>query len=76
MELIFRLRVDAQMLVDATGNDISNNGAGGSNHPNDNPAFPLNETANVDELFYYDGLNIDALDDSTISTNIVQQLLC
>ncbi|MGB1930731.1 MAG: hypothetical protein ACPHO8_15600, partial [Mariniblastus sp.] len=62
---------DAQMLVDATGNDISNNGAGGSNHPNDNPAFPLNETANVDELFYYDGLNIDALDDSTISTNIV-----
>lgn len=62
---------DAQMLVDATGNDISNNGAGGSNHPNDNPAFPLNETANVDELFYYDGLNIDAFDDSTISTNIV-----
>ncbi len=62
---------DAQMLVDATGNDISNNGAGGSNHPNDNPAFPLNDTANVDELFYYDGLNIDAFDDATISTNIV-----
>jgi hypothetical protein len=62
---------DAQMLVEVTGNDISNNGAGGSNHPADNPAFPLNGTANVDELFYLDGLNIDALDDSTISTNIV-----
>lgn len=62
---------DAQMLVQATGNDISNNGAGGSNHPADNPAFPDNGTANVDQLFYYDGLNIDAFDDSTISTNIV-----
>ena len=62
---------DAQMLVEATGNDISNNGAGGSNHPEDNPAFPDNGAANVDQLFYYDGLNIDAFDDSTISTNIV-----
>ena len=67
---------DAQMLVDVTGNDISNNGAGLNNHPADNPAFPLGTTADPNQLFFLDGLNIDALDDSTISTNIVSKLLC
>ena len=64
---------DAQLLLTLTGNDISNNGAGNNNDADNDNVFneqPVAATGNPTELFFFDGVDINAFDDSTISTSI------
>ena len=66
---------DSQLLLTLVGNDISNNGAGFNNDTDNDNVF--NEPgdgggiAAQSELFFFDGVDINAFDDSTISTSIV-----
>ena len=64
---------DAEMLLTLTGNQISNNGAGLNNDANNNNVFfdqvpPA--VADPNNLFFWDGVNINAFDQSKISTRI------
>jgi len=64
---------DAQLLLTLTGNDISNNGAGLDNDADNDNVFNeqgLVAAANPTQLFFFDGVDINAFDDSTISTSI------
>lgn len=63
---------DAQMLLNLTGNNVSNNGAGIENDMNTNNVYndPIVGVADPGNLFFFDGVNIDAFDQSTISTRI------
>ena len=59
---------DAQLLLAVTGNDISNNGAGADNDANNDNVFgDLGALADPNNLLFYDGVNIDAFDQSTVS---------
>lgn len=61
---------DAQLLMNLVGNDVSNNGAGFNNDPdNINVYFPSGDV-DPDHLFFFDGARIHAYDQSTISTRI------
>ncbi|MFT5300055.1 MAG: hypothetical protein ACI814_000829 [Mariniblastus sp.] len=61
---------DAQMLLSLVGNNINNNGAGLNNDVDNNNVY--NDIGGVDpnELFFFDGVDINAFDDSTISARI------
>ncbi len=64
---------DAEMLVTLTGNQISNNGAGLNNDANNNNVFfdqvPA-PVADPNNLLFWDGVNVDAFDQSKISLRI------
>ncbi|MFK7767533.1 MAG: right-handed parallel beta-helix repeat-containing protein [Mariniblastus sp.] len=64
---------DAQMSLALTGNTVNNNGAGFNDDTDNNNVFDdiTVGAADPNNLFFYDGVNIDAFDQSTISTRIV-----
>ena len=61
---------DAEMLLSMSGNQVSNNGAGLNNDANNNNVFfdqvPA-AVADPNNLFFFDGVNVDAFDQSKIS---------
>ena len=66
---------DAQMLLNITGNQVTNNGAGFNDDQDNDNVFGEQAgdgagIADPNNLFFYDGVNIDAFDQSTISTRI------
>lgn len=67
---------DSQMLLSMVGNNITNNGAG-FNDDNDNDnvfgeqAADGGGIADPNQLFFFDGVNINAFDESQISANIL-----
>ena len=66
---------DSQVLLSLVNNDISNNGAGFNNdNDNDNNFDEIGEGGGPGapgELFFFDGVDVNALDDSTISASLV-----
>ena len=66
---------DSQVLLDFVNNDISNNGAGFNNdNDNDNNFDELGEggpPGAPGELFFFDGVDVNAFDDSVISASFV-----
>ena len=75
-------RGDAQLLLDISSNQIANNGAGTPNIDTDGdnvfgePFQPGGDgTPNIMTLFFFDGINIDAFDESQISARIVGNLI-
>jgi len=61
---------DSQLLLTLIGNDISNNGAGPDNDANNNNVFTGGGGADTVNLFFFDGVDINAFDDSQISATI------
>lgn len=63
---------DSNVLLDFVNNDISNNGAGFNDDTDNNNVFSdITATGNPGELFFFDGVDINAFDDSVISASIV-----
>jgi len=60
---------DAQLLLTLASNDISNNGAGADNDISNNGTGVDND-ATPNQLFFFDAVDINAFDESTISASI------
>ena len=74
-------RGDAQLLLDISSNQIANNGAGTDSDTDGDNVFgePFQPggagTPSINTLLFFDGINIDAFDESQISARIVGNLI-
>ena len=70
---------DAQLLLDISSNQIANNGAGTASDTDGDNVFgetPGDGAApSINTLLFFDGINIDAFDESQISARIVGNLI-
>jgi hypothetical protein len=68
---------DSNLLLDFRNNRVLNNGAGFNNDADNDGAFndqPVNTNEDPNNLLFVDAVRINAFDDSTISTRIVNNL--
>lgn len=68
-------RGDSHVLFNMTGNRLQNNGAGFDDDVNDDNIYnDINATGSPNDLFFYDGVNIDVFDQSVMSVRIVNNV--